>query len=146
MARQGLVLPSPAPAVGSYVQAKVHGDLVFVTGQLAFINGVITHPGVIGREITAAQGVAAASAATLNSVAAAAAAVGGVDALSGVVQAVGYFACTDDFSELSMVMNAVSDTLGKVFGGAAAHTRSTVGVYTLPLNSAVEIQVTFALE
>ena len=39
----GIKLPPPAAPVGSYLQAKVHERLIFVTGQLAFVDGVITN-------------------------------------------------------------------------------------------------------
>lgn len=144
MRERGIRLPEPASPVGAYTQVKVHGDLVFVTGQLAFVDGDIVHPGLLGRELTAAEGAEAARVAAINAVAAAAHEVGDPDHLDGVVQAVGYLACSQDFADLSFVMNGASEVLVEIFGESGVHTRSTVGVGVLPLSSPVEIQVTFA--
>ena len=69
----GIKLPPPAAPVGSYLQAKVHERLIFVTGQLALVDGVIANPGLLGAELDAAQGSLAARDCALNSIAAAAA-------------------------------------------------------------------------
>lgn len=145
MLANGIQLPEPAEPVGSYTQARLEGEFVFVTGQLAFVDGEIVHPGVLGREVGVHEGVYAARVAALNAVAAAAHVAGGVDAISGVVQAVGYLSCTVDYPELSAVMNGASNVLVEIFGDSGVHTRSTVGVQTLPLRSPVEIQIVCAL-
>lgn len=139
----GIHLPSVAAPVGSYVPARVHSGLIHVTGQLAFVDGEIPVTGVLGDAVTVDAGVEAARAATLNSLAAAAQAVGGIDAVGGVLQVVGYMACVHGFAGLSTVLNGASDLLRDVFGDAGVHTRSNVGVAWLPLGSPVEIQVLF---
>lgn len=139
----GLELPSVPAPVGSYVQAIVHQDQVIVTGQLAFEQGVITVPGLLGAELDATEGAKSARVCALNSIAAAAAAVGGVDKLSGVLQVIGYLACAPGFIGHPVVLNGASDLFVEVFGDAGRHTRVNVGVLSLPLQSPVELQVTF---
>jgi enamine deaminase RidA (YjgF/YER057c/UK114 family) len=140
----GLALPAAPAPVGSYVPARVHAGLVFITGQLAFVDGVIAHPGLLGAEVTRDQGVQAAQVCALNAIAAGADAVGGIDELTGVLSIVGYLACAPGFTELSAVLNGASDLLADVFGPEGVHTRTNVGVATLPLGTPVEVQVTFA--
>jgi enamine deaminase RidA (YjgF/YER057c/UK114 family) len=134
--------PAPAP-VGSYVPARVRGDLVFVTGQLAFVDGLIVHPGLLGDEVTADEGAEAARVCALNAISAAADAVGGVDQIGGVLQIVGYLGTAAGFTGHSAVLNGASDALAAVFGDEGRHTRTNVGVSTLPLRSPIELQVTF---
>lgn len=137
-------LPQAPAAVGAYVQARRHGDLIFVTGQLAFVDGAILHPGVLGDGVDEERGRQAARACALNSIAAAADAVGGVDKIDCVLQIVGYLACTDDFSGHSAVLNGASELFVDVFGESGRHTRTNVGVNSLPLRTPIELQVTFA--
>ena len=141
-----MILPAVAAPVGSYVPAKRHGSSVYVTGQLAFVDGVIPATGLIGREVSLEEGIAAARAAALNALAAAATEVGGVDSLSGVLQLVGYMACVEGFDGLSAVLNGASDLFPLVFGESGVHTRTNVGVGWLPLGSPVEIQVHFTTD
>lgn len=140
----GRELPAAPAPVGSYVPARVHGGLVFITGQLAFVDGEISPAGLLGQDVTVDQGVQAAQVCALNAIAAGAEAVGGIDELTGVLSIVGYLACAPGFTELSAVLDGASDLLADVFGPAGAHTRTNVGVTTLPLGTPVELQVTFA--
>lgn len=144
MAEAGIVLPDPAKPVGAYVPALCHGDVVHVTGQLAFVDGQIAAPGVLGRDVDLDEGVAAARTAALNAISAAADAVGGVDHLAGVIEVVGFIACVEGFASLSVVLDGASSVFPEVFGDAGRHVRSNVGVAWLPLGSPVEIRVTFA--
>lgn len=144
LAALGLTLP-PAPLpVGSYVQARVHCGMVFVTGQLPFVEGQILHAGLLGQDLDADQGALVARTCALNSLAAAAAAAGGLDAISGVLQVVGYLACAPGFTGHSAVLNGASDLLRDVLA-PDGHTRTNIGVASLPLGSAVELQVTYLL-
>jgi enamine deaminase RidA (YjgF/YER057c/UK114 family) len=145
LASLGWALPAAPAPVGSYVPARRSGDLVFATGQLAFVDGEILYPGVLGDEVTTDQGAAAARVCALNSIAAAATVLADVDEISGVLQIVGFLATTPDFAGHSAVLNGASDALAAVFGDEGRHTRSNVGVSSLPLRSAVELQVTFSI-
>lgn len=134
--------PVPAP-VGSYVQARCHGSVVHVTGQLAFVGGEIPWPGRVGEDVSIEDGAKAARTAALNALAAAADEVGGVDRLAGVLEVVGYTACAEGFDGLSAVLNGASDLFPQVFGESGRHVRTNVGVARLPLGSPVEIRVVF---
>ena len=49
--------------------------------------------------------------------------------------------CTPDFTDQAKVLNGASDLLVELLGPEAAHTRSAVGVPSLPLGVAVEINM-----
>ena len=145
LAGLGLDLPEVAPAVGSYVQARVFGGQVIVTGQLAFVSGVILRPGLLGGDVTTEEGALAARVCALNSVAAAASVAGHLDRIEGVLHLTGYLGCVDGFSDHSSVLNGASDLFVEIFGKSGRHARTKVGVASLPLRSPVELQVTYAL-
>ena len=61
------------------------------------------------------------------------------------LRVVGYVQSDPDFYEIPQVMNAASDLFLEIFGENGAHARSAVGMASLPLNAAVEIEVTLQL-
>lgn len=48
---------------------------------------------------------------------------------------------TADFIQHNEVADAASDLLHRVFGEAGMHTRTSVGVYSLPKNASVKIEM-----
>ena len=143
LAELGIELPEVAAPVASYIPAKIHGDIVWTSGQLPFVDGQLPTTGKVGATVEAevAQDLARTSA--LNAIAAAAAAVGGVDRLTGVFKVTGFVASDPSFTGQPGVINGTSNLLGELFGEAGAHSRSAVGVPVLPLDSPVEVEVAF---
>lgn len=139
----GLTLPAATKPVASYVPAKRHGDLVILSGQIPLVDGEVQFRGQVGDNMSFEDGVKAAEICALNAIAVAADAVGGVDRLAGVLKVVVYVAVARNFSDVHRVANGASELLTKVFGDAGQHARAAVGVATLPLNAAVEVDVTF---
>jgi enamine deaminase RidA (YjgF/YER057c/UK114 family) len=54
--------------------------------------------------------------------------------------------CTESFTDQPKVMNGFSDLMVQVFGDKGKHARSAVGMYALPLNMAVEIEMIVEVE
>jgi len=146
LAELGIDLPDVAAPVAAYIPAKIHGDLVWTSGQLPFVSGALPAAGKVGDGhglVPAADAKEYAATSALNAIAAAAAAVGGVDRLTGVFKVTGFVASVPDFTGQPGVINGASELLGEVFGEAGAHSRSAVGVPVLPLDSPVEVEVAF---
>jgi enamine deaminase RidA (YjgF/YER057c/UK114 family) len=140
-----LTLPPVATPVGAYKPAVRHGELLMLSGQIPLRDGKVVYTGKVGgpagRTLEEAQ--AAARLCTLNAIAAAAGAAGGVDQIKSVLKLVVYVASADGFTDQHKVANGASDLLAEVFGEAGKHARAAVGVAELPLNSTVEVDVTF---
>jgi len=49
--------------------------------------------------------------------------------------------CTENFTDQPKVINGYSDTMVAIFGDKGKHARSAVGMYALPNNIAVEVEV-----
>ena len=77
--------------------------------------------------------------------AAAAQAAGGVDRIAGVLRVGGFVASEPAFTGQPAVVNGASEVLGEIFGDAGKHARAAVGVASLPLDTPVEVEVTFIL-
>ncbi|MGW9627623.1 RidA family protein [Microbacterium sp. NPDC055521] len=145
LAELGLELPAVAAPVAAYVPAVVHGGLVYTSGQLPFVDGALPATGKVGAEIEAADAQGYARTCALNALAAAAQAAGGVDRLAGVLRVGGFVASDPTFTGQPAVVNGASNVLGEIFGDAGQHARAAVGVASLPLDTPVEVEVTFIL-
>lgn len=141
----GIELPAVAAPVAAYVPAVVHAGLVYTSGQLPFTAGELPATGKVGAEVSAADANDYARTCALNALAAAADAAGGVDKIAGVLRLGGFVASTPDFTGQPGVINGASLVLGEIFGDAGRHARAAVGVPVLPLDSPVEVEVTFIL-
>lgn len=139
----GLTLPPVPKPVAAYVPAVRHGDLLLLSGQIPIRDGKVLHTGQVGFERKLEEAQEAARVCTLNAVAVAAEAAGGVDNLTRVLKVVVYVSSHEGFHEQHLVANGASNLLGEIFGEAGRHARAAVGVARLPLNSSVEIDITF---
>ncbi len=145
LAAQGVILPdAPAPAA-NYVPFVQIGDTVHVSGQVsAGPDGLIT--GKLGDAMTVKMGAAAARACAISLLAQVRMACGGdLDRLVRVIKLTGFVNGTADFTDQPKVINGASDFLVAVLGDAGRHARSAVGVASLPLGVAVEIEGIFQI-
>lgn len=138
-------LPAVTTPVGAYVPALRHGDLLFLSGQVPLLDGKVAYTGKVGDERTLEDAIAAARICALNAVAVAAHAAGGIDQIARVVKVVVYVASASGFTDQHKAANGASNVLADIFGEAGRHARAAVGVAELPLNSTVEVDVTFAV-
>ncbi|WP_193596709.1 RidA family protein [Microbacterium sp. YJN-G] len=141
----GLELPAVAAPVAAYVPAVVHGGLVYTSGQLPFSDGALPETGKVGAGVDADAAKGYARTCALNALAAAAQAAGGLDRIAGVLRVGGFVASDPSFTGQPGVINGASELLGEIFGDAGKHARAAVGVPVLPLDSPVEVEVTFIL-
>ena len=141
LAELGLVLPEVAKPVAAYVPAVISGNLVFTSGQLPFVAGVLPTTGKVGADVSAEVAKDLARNCALNGLAAAASAIGSLDRVTRVVKVLGFVSSDPAFTGQSGVINGASELLGEVFGEAGSHARSAVGVAVLPLDSPVEVEL-----
>lgn len=135
----GLTLPEVAAPVGAYVPAVREGRLIFTSGQLPMVGGSLRYQGKVGVDVTEEDAYQAARICALNGLAAAASFAGGADKLLRVVKVTGFVNSAQDFTVHAKVLNGASDLLGSIF--TVGHARSAVGVASLPLNAAVEVEM-----
>ena len=68
------------------------------------------------------------------------AALGSLDRIERIIRLGGFIACTPDFTQHAAIMNGASDLMVEVFGDKGRHARTTIGVASLPLDAAVEVE------
>jgi enamine deaminase RidA (YjgF/YER057c/UK114 family) len=133
-------LPAPNVPVGSYAMAVRTGDLLFVSGHGAFEDGRPVYTGRLGETMTTEQGTRAAEAVMRNLLATVRAELGDLSRVAKVVKVVVFVNSAPGFTEQHVVANGATDLLARVFGPASRPARSAVGVASLPLGFAVEIE------
>ena len=142
----GLDLPVAAAPLAAYVPAVKTGKLVFTAGQLPMLNGAIAMTGKVGAEVTVEQAKELAQLCALNALAALNL-VADVDDVARIVRVVGYVNGAPGFVNQPAVINGASELLLALWGDVnGKHARSALGVAELPLNSPVEVELTFELK
>ena len=144
LAELGVELPQPAAPVASYVPAVEVGGLLYISGQLPFIDGKVA-TGRLGENVSLEQGEAAARACGIMLIAQMKAALGSLDRVERNVKLGAFISSTPEFTAQPKVANGASDLMVQVFGPAGQHARSAVGVPVLPLGAAVEIDAIVAV-
>ena len=86
LAASGIELGQPTAPVANFVPTVRTGALLFVSGQICFANGKVTHVGQVGSQVSVDAGKAAARIAALNVLAHVRNAVGSLDKVVRVVQ------------------------------------------------------------
>lgn len=136
----GITLPAAAAPAANYVPFMASGNLVFTAGQLPLKDGKLTATGLLGRDVDVAGGKEAAKQCAVNILAQANAALGDLEKIRRIVKISVFVASSSDFTEQHLVANGASDFLVAALGERGKHARSAVGVASLPLNAAVEIE------
>jgi len=142
-----ITLPKPAKPVASYEGYVRSGNLVFVSGQVPFVDGKIAVSGKLGGTVSLSDGQKAARICAINIIAQINDATGGdLSRVARIVKLTGYVAVTPDFIDIPKVINGASDLFFEVFGDRGKHARAAVGVPVLPLDSAVEVEAIIEIE
>jgi len=136
-----IILPSPPKPVGSYVAVVITGKLAFVSGQIPIKDGKVTYAGKVSKDLSVEDAQKAARLCTINALAHLKAELGSLDRISKIVRVSGFVNSPPEFTDQPKVINAASDLLFEIFGQNGQHARIAVGVSSLPLNSAVEIDL-----
>ena len=135
----GIELPAVAPPAANYLPSVRVGNLLFVSGQVSNIPGT-KMAGKLGRDMTVEQGQQAARLCAIGLLANFKAATGDLEKIKRIVKLTGFVNCTPDFEDPHKVINGCSDLLTDVLGERGKHARSAVGMASLPLGFAVEVE------
>ncbi len=135
-----ITLPELTPPVAAFVPYLRTGNLIFLSGHIAKIDG---NPwvGQLGVDVTTAQGKKAARALAIDLLGTLDAAVGDLNQIKRIVKLMVLVNSAPTFTEQHLVANGASELLAEVFGEKGMHTRSAFGVAQVPFGSCVEIEL-----
>ena len=143
LAGLGLTLPPVTAPQAAYIPAVVAGGLVYVSGQLPFVDGKLLVTGKVGAAVDQAEAARLARICALNALGVAASVAGpdGLDGIARIVKVLGFVASAPGFNSQHLVINGASELLQEVFGEQGKHARSAVGMAELPLDTPVEVEL-----
>ncbi|SFZ85551.1 Enamine deaminase RidA, house cleaning of reactive enamine intermediates, YjgF/YER057c/UK114 family [Devosia enhydra] len=148
IAELGLALLQASEPKGNYIPFKRTGNLLYISGQLPLgPDGKVPErwTGKIGSKVTEAEGNAAARACLLTILSQARLALGSLDRLHACVRLGGFVNAEPDYTTPGAVVNGASDAIVDIMGEAGRHSRTTIGVATLPLEACVEVEAVFEI-
>lgn len=142
----GVELPPASKPIANYVKAVRVGNLLFLsgTGPAKADGTYIT--GKVGRDLTIEQGYDAAKTTGVVILSTLKNELGDLNKVKRIVKVLGMVNCHSDFADHPKVINGFSDFMVAVFGEKGKHARSAVGMNSLPMNMAVEIEIVVEVE
>ena len=125
----GLLVLDSMLNLGTYIQHYLRPGLLFTDQFRPYMAALLI------------KGVDAARICAINILSNLKASLGSLDKVARIVKLVGFVNCAPEFDEPHKVVNGCSDLLTEVLGDRGKHARSAVGMATLPLGAAVEVEV-----
>jgi enamine deaminase RidA (YjgF/YER057c/UK114 family) len=136
----GYELPRPKAPVASYIPITRTGNVIYISGQISSsAEGPVT--GRLGDTMNVVQGGNAAELAALNLLSQIVYSAGiDLTQIRKVLKLTVFVASAPDFAEQHLVANGASNLIVGVLGDKGKHARSAIGVASLPLGAAVEVE------
>jgi enamine deaminase RidA (YjgF/YER057c/UK114 family) len=136
-----ITLPPVATPAAAYVPFVRSGNLVFISGHIAKLDGK-PRVGQLGTNLGTEEGQAAARAVAIDLLGTLQAAAGDLARVKRIVKVLSLVNSAPSYTEHHLVTNGCSELLVAVFGPeVGAHARSAFGVAQLPLGACVEIEL-----
>lgn len=142
----GIVLPEISSPIANYVHVVRTGNLLFLAGKGPQLPEGGYMLGKIGKDLSIEEGKEAARLTAIAQLAVLQAELGSLNKVKQIVKVLGMVHCEDDFTQHPQVINGFSDLMVEVFGERGKHARSAVGMNSLPLGFAVEIELIVEIE
>lgn len=139
-------LPMSAAAGGAYAPVVVHGDTIYVSGQLPRDGDKVHVVGQVGRDVTLEEAKRGARLALIRGLAAIKVHLGSLDHVTQILKLTVFVHSAADFSGQTAVAAGASELIMELFGPERGlHTRTSVGVARLPRNASIEVELIAAL-
>ena len=142
----GITLPSAISPIANYVPAVRTGSLVFLSGHGPLDENGNHISGKVGKGLNTEEAYQAARRVAVGLVGTLKGEIGDLDWVKRVVKLLGMVNCIPEFTDHPQVINGASDFLVEVFGDKGKHSRSAVGMGSLPSNISVEIEMIVEVE
>lgn len=142
----GFEIPEVAAPAGVYVLARRVGNLLYLAGQTAHVNGEVKVKGVVGKDLTIEEGQEGARLSALNILSVLKSELGDLDRVKQFVQMIGYVRCTDDFGNYTGLVDGASILFQELYGETGLAARMTIGTNELPGGSVTEIMTVVEVE
>jgi enamine deaminase RidA (YjgF/YER057c/UK114 family) len=136
----GIKLQEPKLPVANYLGTKRVGDLLFVSGRVSELIGIV------GRDITEEQAKIAAKDTIVLILAIIKKEIRDLDSILGVVKLQGFIRSSETFTRQPNVLDGASELLIELFGEDGRHARTATGVNQLPFGASVQLDLILQLK
>jgi enamine deaminase RidA (YjgF/YER057c/UK114 family) len=126
---------------GHYAAIVEHAGLCYLSGQVPRVGAAIVVQGRVGVDVALAEAQHAAQISVMRCLALLQQQLGSLDRVERILKMTVHVQCAPGFTQLSEVSDGASDLLADILGQQAIHSRTSVGVYALPKNAALEIDM-----
>lgn len=141
----GIDFETEIQAGANYDVAIENDGDVYVSGQIPRVRGVIMVTGRAGQETSLEQARQAARICVLRAIAILRQKLGSLERVKKILRVTVYVQSAADFTQQSEVADAASEILYAIFSPAGGHTRTSVGIFQLPKNATVELDLIAAI-
>jgi enamine deaminase RidA (YjgF/YER057c/UK114 family) len=131
---------------GNYVSVVRNGDQMFVSGQIPRVGNEVVVAGRVGEAIGLSKAQLAAKVCAMRALALLQQSLGTLEKVRSILRITVFVQCAQDFTQQSEVSDGASEVLYSVLGEAGRHTRTSVGVFQLPKNASVELDLIATVE
>lgn len=136
----GLKLKTPKSPVGLYIDCKQVGELLFVSGRVSELTGVV------GADVTVKDAKEAARDTVLLILSILKKNIIDLDAIKGVVKLQGFIRSDTQFTKQPEVLDGASELLIELFGENGRHARTATGVNQLPFGAVIQLDMILILK
>lgn len=144
--KMGLEIPEVAEPVAAYVPGVRADNLLHISGQIPLVDGELKYTGKVDGDLSVEEAYEAARVCCLNCLGVMKSELGDLCRVKRIVKVGGFVNSNPEFTGQSQVVNGASDLLGEVFGDIGQHARAAVGMASLPLGAAVEVEMIVEFE
>jgi enamine deaminase RidA (YjgF/YER057c/UK114 family) len=131
---------------GNYVPLVRDGTHIYVSGQIPRVGNTVVVVGPAGTEVSLAQAQVAAKVCAMRALALLQRSLGSLEHVKAIPRITVYVQSAQTFTQQSEVADGASEILFSVLGPAGAHSRTSVGVFQLPKNATVEVDLIATIE
>jgi enamine deaminase RidA (YjgF/YER057c/UK114 family) len=131
---------------GNYVPLVRDGTHIYVSGQIPRVANTVVVVGAAGTEVSLAQAQVAAKVCVMRALALLQRSLGSLEHVRAIPRITVYVQSAQTFTQQSEVADGASEILFGVLGPAGAHSRTSVGVFQLPKNATVEVDLIATIE
>jgi len=139
-------LPAPRVTSSPFLRTVVNDGIIYLSGQLPYRDGDLAVRGQVGSAVSAEQAADAARLCAINVLAVLRSELGSLGTVRQILRLTGYVACAPDFVGHPKVIDAASAVFVEYLGSRGQHSRTALGVCSLPHGAPVEIDVTAAVD
>ncbi len=137
----GIELGKPNKPVANYLNSVRSGNLVFMSGAGPRKSDGEYITGKVGGDLTIEEGYEAAKLTAIVLLSALKDQVGDLNKVERIIKVNGMVNADPSFTQQPAVINGFSDLMVEIFGERGKHARAAVGMGSLPMNIACEIEM-----